>query len=198
MVKDPLCKVLFQPCLHWKPHVLSRPFDYLEEKYQMSSPLSLRPKWKFSLGGEREISQMCNRRLSTWAFGLFRPLLCYLTLGEAMRQWSKCCWFQSRNRLTLSVHSWKKTVQVLEQGTSFYVLRVFVQCLEKCPGPWLNFMSLVSVRRIINFLLHVLCPLFLSLCLSKRNWLNSTSVLRPLKAEILICWAWPENRRSKS
>lgn len=89
----PLAKVLFQPCLHWKPDVLSSPFDwrlsaFLEEKYQMSSSLSLRLKWKFSWGrGERETSQMYNRGLSVWDFGLFRPLVYYLTLGEGMPQW---------------------------------------------------------------------------------------------------------------
>lgn len=61
----PLAKVLFQPCLHWKPDVLSSPFDwrlsaFLEEKYQMSSSLSLRLKWKFSWGGgERERDLKC-------------------------------------------------------------------------------------------------------------------------------------------
>jgi len=153
------------------------------------------PSGNFHWGGK--IVQMCKRRLSMCGFGLFRPLLCYLTLGEAMRQWSDC-WFQSRNRQTLSIHSGSETVQVLEQGTSFYVLCVFMQCLEKCPGLWLNFIGMVSVRRMINFLLHVLFPLFLSLCFSKRNWLYSTTVLRPLKAEILICWARPENPRSNS
>lgn len=43
--------------------------------------------------------------------------------------------FKVETVLTLSLLSWEETVQVLEQGTSFYVLCVFLQYLEKCPGP---------------------------------------------------------------
>lgn len=59
------------------------------------------------------------------------------------------------------------------------------QVRSQCEEWWISF-----YMYFVHFFYHcVFC---------KRNWLNSTTVLRPLKAEIVICWVRPEASWSNS
>lgn len=81
---------------------------------------------------------MYTRRLYTWSLGFFRLLVCSLTLGDTVQmllvsEWKTVVGFRIETD-KYSSHSWKDTVQLWDQGSSF--LCTLGICVVPGKVPW--------------------------------------------------------------